>query len=251
MQTNRRLAVAAGVAFLIATVAQLIGVALASPILGAPDYLTQIPANEGRVILGAFFQFMGALACPAIAIALYPVLRKHDEGLALGSVGFRTIEGGLHVLITVCMLMLVTVSQEWLSAGAAAAPAYEVSGSVLLTARESLAPVSVIVFGLGAMMYYWVFYRSRLVPRWLSVWGLVAVPLVALSAVLVMFRVIDNLSTPQVILALPIAVQEMVIAVWLIAKGFDSSAIAMEPADEASMPRAAASTEPAATRSAA
>ena len=73
MQTNRRLAVAAGVAFLIATVAS-IGVALASPILGAPDYLTQIPANEGRVILGAFFQFMGALACPAIAIALYPVL---------------------------------------------------------------------------------------------------------------------------------------------------------------------------------
>ena len=58
-------------------------------------------------------------------------------------------------------------------------------------------------------------------PRWLSVWGLVAVPLVALSALLVMFRVIDNLSTPQVILALPIAVQEMVIAVWLIAKGFE------------------------------
>ena len=76
-------------------------------------------------------------------------------------------------------------------------------------------------FGLGGLMYYWVFYRSRLVPRWLSVWGLVAIPLLMPSALLVMFRVIENLSTTQIVLALPIAVQEMVLAVWLIAKGFD------------------------------
>ena len=128
MNTNRTLAVAAGVAFLIATIAQLIGVALASPILSAPDYLTQIAANADRVTLGALFQVIGALACPAIAIALYPVLRKQSEGLALGSVGFRTIEGALHALIGVCILMLIALSQQWLQASAALAPAYEVSG---------------------------------------------------------------------------------------------------------------------------
>ena len=234
MDTNRRLAVAAGVAFLIATIAQLVGVALASPILSAPDYLAGVAADQDRVILGAFFQFVGALACPAIAIALYPVLRKHGEGLALGSVGFRTIEGGLHVLIAVCVLMLVTLSQAWMNATVAAAPAYEVSGGVLLAARESLGPVSVLTFGLGAIMYYWVFYRTRLVPRWLSAWGLVAVPMVMLAALLVMFRVIANFSTTEVVLALPIAVQEMVLAVWLIAKGFAPAAIAAEPAGETS-----------------
>ena len=90
----------------------------------------------------------------------------------------------------------------------------------MLSAREWLAPVSLLSFGLGAMMYYWVFYRSRLVPRWLSAWGLIAIPMLTVSALLVMFRLIDNLSTTQVVLALPIAVQEMVLAVWLIAKGF-------------------------------
>ena len=84
MNTNRSIAVVAGVAFIIATVAQLVGVALVSPIVTAPVDLTKISAHENQVLLGAFFQFIGAVACPGIAIALYPVLRKYSEGLASG-----------------------------------------------------------------------------------------------------------------------------------------------------------------------
>ncbi|HEY5278047.1 MAG TPA: DUF4386 domain-containing protein, partial [Coriobacteriia bacterium] len=112
MNTNRRIAVVAGVAFLIATIAQMVGVALVSPILGAPDYLAEISANEDRVLFGALFQFIGGVACTGIALALYPVLRMHNHGLAMGSVGFRTIEGVFHGLIAVCWLLLVTLSQE-------------------------------------------------------------------------------------------------------------------------------------------
>lgn len=232
MDRNRSFAVAAGVAFIVATVAHLIGVALTGPILQGQDYLTKISVNQERVILGALLQSIGALACPAIAIALYPVLRKHGEGLALGSVGFRTIEGALQLLIAICILLLVSVSRAWVGAGAAAASTYEVAGSMVVATRAWLGPVSLLAFGLGAIMYYWVFYRSRLVPRWLSVWGLVAIPLLTVSALLVMFGVIDNLSTTQVVLALPLAVQEMVLAVWLITKGFDPRAIVTEPAGE-------------------
>ena len=92
MDTNRGIAVATGVLFIIATVADLISrVALVQPILGAPDYLTKISANENQVLLGALFLFIGAVSAAGIALALYPVLRKHNGCLAIGSVGFRLI----------------------------------------------------------------------------------------------------------------------------------------------------------------
>ena len=115
----------------------------------------------------------------------------------------------------------------------------------MLAARDSLGEVAVLAFGVGALMYYWVLYRSRLVPRWLSAWGLVAIASLMLSGVLVMFGVIEPLSPPQVVLALPIFLQEMVLAVWLIAKGFDSSAIAAASAGRTSSPQGAASGSPA------
>ena len=241
MNTNRRIAVVAGVAFLIATLAQVAGVALVSPILSAPDYLVSISANESQVVLGALLLFIGALACTGIALALYPVLREHNHGLAIGSVGFRTIEGVLHSLIAICWLLLVTVSQEAVSAGAPASSAYRVPGAVLTAAPDWLAPLALLAFGLGALCYYWVFYQSRLIPRWLSGWGLVAIAMVMVSAVLVMLGVIENFSTPQLVLAAPIGLQEMVLAVWLIAKGFNPRAIAAESAGRTSIPRAAAS----------
>ncbi len=222
MNPNRRAAIVAGVLFIVATVADVISrVAFVQPILSAPDYLTRISANETQVLLGAIFLFIGAAAAAGIALALYPVLRKHNEGLALASVGFRLIEAALYVGIVVCLLVLVTLSRESANAGAAASSAYEAPGALLLAARDSLGQVAVLTFGIGALMYYWVFYQSQLVPRWLSAWGLVAIALLMVSGLLVMFGLAEPMSTTQVVLALPIAVQEMVLAVWLIAKGFN------------------------------
>lgn len=204
---NRWIAVVAGVLFITATVADVISrVVFVQPILSAPDYLTRISANEDQVLLGALLLFIGAVAAAGIAIALYPVLRQHNEGLALGSVGFRLIEGALYVGIVVDQLLLVTLSQDSANAGAAASSAYAVPGALLMAARDSLGEVAVLAFGLGAVMYYWVFYQSRLVPRWLSAWGLGAIALVMVSGLLVMLRLTEPMSTTQVVLALPIAV---------------------------------------------
>ena len=243
MNTNRRYAVIAGVLFILATVADLISrVVLVQPILPAPVDLTKISANEDQILLGALLLFIGAAASAEIAIALYPVLRKHNEGLALGSVGFRLIEGALYIGIVVCLLLLVSLSQESANAGAAASSAYEVPAMLVMAARDSLGEVAVLAFGLGALMYYWVFYQSRLVPRWLSAWGLVAIVSLMLSGILVMLGLAEPMSTTQVVLALPIFLQEMVLAVWLIAKGFNPSTMAPESAGDRSAWRATAST---------
>lgn len=241
MDTNRKTAVVAGVLFITATLADVTSrVALVQPILGTPVDLTRISTNDHQVLLGAVLLLIGAAAATGIAIALYPVLRKYDEGLALGAVAFRLIEGALYFGIVVCVLLLVTLSHESANPGAPNSSAYDVPVALLMAARESLGEVAVLVFGTGAFMYYWVFYRSRLVPRWLSVWGLVAIASVMVSGLLVVVRLTEPMSTTQVVLALPIAVQEMVMAVWLIAKGFNPSALAAESAGETSRSQTAA-----------
>ena len=233
MNSNRRFAVAAGVAFLIATIAQTVGVVLVSPILSAPDYLTEIAANEGRVLWGALLQSIGAIACTGIALALYSVLRGHNHGLAIGSVGFRTIEGVLHILVAVCWLLLVTLSREAARAGMPGASASAVTGALLIAGPDWLAPLALLAFGAGAFCYYWVFYQTRLIPRWLSAWGLVAIVMVMVSALLILLEIIEAFSTPQLVLALPIAVQEMVLAIWLITKGLNPPPVASAPATAA------------------
>jgi uncharacterized membrane protein len=84
-------------------------------------------------------------------------------------------------------------------------------------------------FGIGALMYYIVFYQFRLVPRWLSIWGLVGIILTIISALLVMFHLLPPFGTIQVILNLPILPQELVLAFWLIAKGFNLPAVTAVP----------------------
>ncbi len=86
-----------------------------------------------------------------------------------------------------------------------------------------------LFFGLGALMYYWALYQSNLIPRWLSGWGLISAVLALGASVLVMFQFAGPMSTPHILLNLPIAAQEMVLAVWLIAKGFNPGAIVSAP----------------------
>ncbi len=228
MNTNRRTAIIAGVLFIIATAASLLGSGFTGSIVGAPDYLVQIAANKNLVVLGALLTFVAAAGSAGIAISLYPVLRKHNEGLALGAVGFRLVEAVFYIVGALALLSLLSLGQEYASAGSQAAPTLQALGTLLLAVRSWAGFVfGVISFCLGAAMYYYVMYRSRLVPRWLSAWGLAGLALLFSMALLIAFG--ERASGPSgllVLLAVPLAIQEMALAVWLIVKGFNPSAIA-------------------------
>jgi hypothetical protein len=156
-------------------------------------------------------------------MSLYPVLRKHNEGLALGSVGFRIVEGVFYLVAALGLLSLVSLSQESAKAGAALASAFQTTGGMLIAVRKWAGFVlGVVAFCLGAAMYYYVFFRTRLVPRWLSGWGLISLVMLLTMVVLIMFG--GEPSGTMLILAIPIALQEMVLAVWLIARGFNPAA---------------------------
>jgi hypothetical protein len=219
--TNRSNARIVGVLFILATVASLASLPVLKPFLSGPDHLIKMAASEHRVILGVFFKVVAAFASSAIALWLYPVLKERSKGgLALGSVGFRLIEGMMYAVGAVILFSLLTLSQEFVKAGASASSSLGTTGTVLLAARDWASLVGILAFYVGGFMYYCIFYSSRLVPRWLSVWGIAGVVLGAVAALLVMFRVVDSMSTVQIVLNVPIGVNEIVLAVWLIVKGF-------------------------------
>lgn len=227
MYTERKIAVIAGILFIAATAASLTGASLTGPILKSPDYLTGIASDGGRVMAGALLSFIAAACSSGVAISLYPVLKKYDEGLALGAVGFRLIEGVFYMVGALCLLSLFTLSQHFVAAEGQGDSSFQTIGSLLLATRDVAGFVfGVLAFCVGALMYYYAFSQSKLIPRWLSVWGIIAI-LMLLSAVLSTlfdgepFSISGNL----ILLAVPIAVQEMVMAVWLIVKGFNSSTI--------------------------
>jgi hypothetical protein len=178
------------------------------------------------VATGVLLGLIAALAAPGIAIALYPVLRRFSEGLALGAVGFRIIEGVFYALGMAVLWSLLTLSREFVDAGASASQHYTTLGSTMLAQYHWLADAGLLfAFSIGGLMYYLVFYRSRLIPTWLSAWGIAGAVLLMVAGVLIIFGVIGPLSAGQVALAAPIGVQEMVLAVWLIVKGFNQSGL--------------------------
>ena len=233
MNTNRKTAIIVGVLFILGF-AVLFNVVFVKPILDDPNYLIKLTENKNLVMMGVLSELIMAFACAGIAIWLYPVLRKHNEALALGAVGFRIIENVFQIVAALGLLSLLTLSQEYVKADALAAPAFQAAGALLLAVRfwASLL-LAQIGFGLGALMYYYVFYQSRLIPRWLSGWGLIAIILHLTSVFLTNVGQIDPFSgSPILLLSMPIFFQELTLAVWLIVKGFNPSAIASKSAKQ-------------------
>lgn len=225
---NKKMARITGILFIAATVLSIVSVSILTPIITAPDYLSKIYTNETRILIATLINLFSAFACAGIAISLYPILKKYNEGLALGSVGFRIAEAMLYVFGSIGVLLLLPLSQEFLKAGIPSNSYFQTLANLILSMRDLTALLAVITFCIGGLMYYTIFYQAKLIPRWLSGWGIIGAALCLISGILVMFNILSFLSPIQVIINIPIALQEMVLAVWLIVKGFNSSVIESE-----------------------
>ena len=233
MNTYRTNATIAGVLYIIGTVAGILSLALSQPLRDARDPLAGAAANANQVTVAALCVLLMGLSLAMVPVVLYPVLKRHSEVLALGYVVFRgALETVTVLMMPIAWLLLVAMGQSYVPAEATAASGFQAAGALLLKAGDhnSLAG---IVFCLGALMFYAVLYRSRLVPRWISVWGLAALVPYLAAEFLAMFAVVDPMSSNAILLYIPLAVQEMVMAVWLIVKGFNSPAVAPEAAKTA------------------
>jgi hypothetical protein len=223
MNTYRKTAIIVGALFIIGTVGLVLSVVLVGSILDDPDYLIEFSANENQVIIGALLVLISGFALAMVPVVMFPIFKKYNEALALGSVVLRgALEAVIYIAIVISWLLLLTVSQEYVKAGAPDSSHFQTLGTLLLKANDQINPILEIVFSLGALMIYYLFYQSKLIPRWLSVWGLIGAILYLATGLFAMFSVDFG------ILLAPLALQEMVLAVWLIVKGFNPSVIASE-----------------------
>jgi hypothetical protein len=189
--------------------------------LDSPVDLTRLAANDDLVLLAALIEFVAAATGAGIAIALYPVLRHHGRALAFGAAAARLASGVLVLVGTLSLLTLLTLAQDSVSAGSTTSAGTDASVQVLLAVRDWVSNFMIsLPFLLGAGMYYFLMYRSAVVPRWLSVWGLLGVAVSLVATLYSGFTQDFGFSTVSTVLNAPIALQEMVLAVWLIAKGF-------------------------------
>ncbi|MGG1519058.1 DUF4386 domain-containing protein [Paenibacillus oryzisoli] len=214
-----------GVLFIVAAITAIVGVILYKPILNDSNYLIQGSAHANQIVLGVFMELILVVSAVGTATVMFPFLKKYNRTIAIWHVCFRFLEAVMITVGVVSVLSLLALSQDYVAAGAPDIASYQVSGTLLKAVHDYTFLLGPNFFlGINTMMYSYIFYKSGLVPRFIPILGLTGSTLILLAAILEMFGVINQVSAWGAILALPIFVNEMTLAVWLITKGFNGSA---------------------------
>jgi hypothetical protein len=226
----RKTAFAAGVLYLL-TFVSIPTLTLYGPVHG-PKYILG-PGPDTGVFVGAILEIIVALACIGTALALFPVVKRQNEGIALGFVGSRVVEATMIFAGVACLLAVVTLRQDGAGVGGlVTAQALVALYDRLFLVGQSLMP-AVNALLLGSLLY-----QSRLVPRALPLLGFIGAALLIGGDVAKLFDLLTPMSTVAALLALPIAVWEFSLGVWLIAKGFNQSPILADDFRDGIMARA-------------
>ena len=222
MKTYRKTSIIVGILFIIGTLAGFIGAfVVLGRLLGEPLDLGNIAAHGSQLSLGALLILVMGFALAMVPALMFPIFKKQNEILALGYLVFRgALETMAYIASAVCFLTLGALGKEFVKAGAPAVSHFQTLGALFLAGNGWIGAMTSIVFSLSALMFGGLMFISRLIPRWLSAWGFAGAVLYLAEPLFFMF------GFNWEFLFFPLALQEMVMAVWLIAKGFNRQALA-------------------------
>lgn len=202
---SQRAARIAGVLFIIATASTMAAQVILAPLLENPE--TTVPPQTNLVALAALLELANALASAGIAIAFYPVLRRCAEVAATGYLGLRIVEGAVGVVAAAILAMSVRASAA--------------DTALVIALHDAAFLMVLLVFSIGTLLLYPMLFVFRLVPRVLSLWGLIGGLMLLVSIVLILFGQIEVGGTTDLVLSLPIWINEMALALWLLIRGLD------------------------------
>jgi len=225
VDATRRTALVAGIFYLITFAASIPAVFLLAPVLGNAGYIIGSGADT-RVLWGCFLDVVNALACIGTAVALFPVVKRQNQAVALGFVTSRMLEAAIILIGVVSLLAVVTLRQDLAGTPGTDTASLVTTGRALVAVRDwtfLLGPG--LVPGINALLLGWLLYRSGLVPRVIPVLGLIGAPLLIASAITTLFRGNHPLTVLAAIATAPIFVWELSLGLWLVVKGFKPSPI--------------------------
>lgn len=226
MTSIRKTAIVAGVFFLITEITAIAGMLLYGTVLGAPDFIVSTTVDDTGVRAGAFLEVLLAIAVTGTAVTLYPIIRRQNEGMALGHVAGRLIEATVIAVGAISLLAVMTMRQDLAGTTGAEATAAVTVGQALVAVHDwTFVFGPKLALGVNTVLLAYLMYRSRLVPRAIAVLGLVGGSLIFASGTAVVFGLYEDLSIPGVAAAAPVLAWELSVATWMIVKGFKPSPI--------------------------
>ncbi|MBE9489666.1 MAG: DUF4386 domain-containing protein [Bacteroidetes bacterium] len=206
-----------GILFLTLMVAYIIGAFLIDPILSSPNYLVEASKNKNNLLIGVLFETINGVAYLGIAVLLYPILKKFSESLALLYIGFRIIEFAMQMISDMSPLLLISLSQDFIVSKIQGTSSFESLGSILLELRFWANQMVFITYSLGAIIFYYSTYQLKLIPRFLSIWGLIGAPLVLVNVFFDSWEISIGID-----LGIVMGLNEIVLGIWLVVKGFNT-----------------------------
>ena len=222
MISERMAARIAGASFLISYLGLIVGALILSSIIDVPDFLANVYPNATMLGIGVLIESVNGIAVIGIAVMLYPILRKQNEFLALGFLVFRVIEGFFSLAGSLKAASLIELSHAYIQAGSPADSYFDALAILVNAERHWNMEMLTVFLMLGAMIFYVILLRSELVPRFISLWGIIAILLLVVMNALIYLGI--DLGFVFIVFALPIIGNEFFIAIWLMVKGLNPTA---------------------------
>lgn len=223
---NNKTAKLVGALFLIAMAASLIGGSIVESITSSSNYFTELPENKLLLLIGVLLEVINGISVVGIGVLMFPILKKYNESMALGYLAFRIIEAIFCCSIVITPLSLLELSHGYLKAGNLDAQYLQASSVLSIAQRASINALLIpVFFCLGAILFYFLLYKTKIISRFISIWGFIGVILVFIMNIFILFQAASTSTGLLIVLALPIILNEIFLGIWLIVKGFNPSAI--------------------------
>lgn len=215
--TNKQIVQIAGILIILGIITGILSVV---PSVESDDFLKKTLPNKNQVFSGAVFQFFLVPIYIGFSLLLYPLLKQYSKSLSIGFIGFRFMAATFQLIGIILLPVFVLLSQKYSVASSSDIAIYESAGDMLRLSRDLINHLGVILAtGLGNLLFYIILYKEKLIPRWLSIWGFLGNIVIMLASFFIIFQLIEVISTEYGLMSIPLVVQEMVLAIWLLTKG--------------------------------